>query len=102
MTQSGILKLLLDYFPTAVHTGKCLVFISENWRVELREHQDPRFGQHSRSIPVIRVKVYKKALNGEFVQGHYEDFQIESVSELAAQIERYIQYAVGQNIRENV
>lgn len=102
MAQSNILKLLLDYFPTAVHTGQCIVFISENWRVELREHQNPRFGQNGRSIPVIRVKVFKKALNGEFVQGHYEDFQIESVSDLAGQIERYIQHAVGQNIQENV
>jgi hypothetical protein len=48
------------------------------------------------------VKVFKKALNGEFVPGHYEDFQIESMSELAGQIERYIQYAIGRNIRENV
>jgi hypothetical protein len=102
MARSTILKLLMDYFPTAVHTGGCIVFISENWRVELREHQNPSFGQHSKSIPVIRVKVFKKALNGEFLQGHYEDFQIESVSELAAQIERYIQHAVGQNIQENV
>ena len=102
MAPSNVLKLLLDYFPTAVHTGQCIVFISENWRVELREHQNPRFGQNGGSIPVIRVKVFKKALNGEFVQGHYEDFQIESVSDLAGQIERYIQYAVGQNIEENI
>ena len=65
MAQSNVLKLLLDYFPTAVHTGQCIVFISENWRVELREHQDPRFGQNPGSVPVIRVKVFKKALNGE-------------------------------------
>ena len=102
MAQATILKLLLDYFPTAVHTGQCLVFISESWRVELREHQNPRFGQNPGSIPIIRVKVFKKALNGEFVQGHYEDFQIEAMGELASQIERYIQYAVGQNIQENV
>ena len=102
MGQSGIIKLLQDYFPTAVSTGHCLVFISEDWRIELKEHKNPRFGQNSTNIPVIRVKVYKKALNGEFVQGHYEDFQIEVISELAGQIERYIQYAVGRNIRENI
>ena len=102
MSQANVLKLLLDYFPTAVNTGNCLVFISENWRVELREHQNPRFGQNAKSVPVIRVKIFKKALNGEFVPGHYEDFQIESISELAGQIERYIQHAVGQNIQENV
>jgi len=102
MASSNILKLLLDYFPTAVYTGQCIVFISENWRVELREHHNPSFGQNGGSIPVIRVKVFKKALNGEFVHGHYEDFQIESVNDLACQIERYIQHAVGQNIQENV
>lgn len=97
-----MLRLLQDYFPTAVNTGHCLVFISEEWRIELREHNNPRFGEKSRNIPVIRVKIFKKALNGEFIQGHYEDFQIEALSELALQIERYIQYAVGQNIRENI
>lgn len=103
MAQSSVLKALLDYFPTAVHTGQALVFISENWRVQLREHQNPSFGQHARSVPVIRVKVFKKALSGEFVpDGQYEDFQIEAVSELAYQIERYIQNAIGQNIQENV
>ncbi len=102
MSQSDVMKLLQDYFPTAVHTGHCLVFISENWRIELRQHQIPRFGQNGKNTPVIRVKVFKKALNGEFLQGHYEDFQIEAVSELAAQIERYIQNAVGQNLSENI
>ncbi len=102
MSHSDILKLLADYFPTAVNTGHCLVFISEEWRVELKEHKNPSFGQNSRNIPVIRIKVFKKALNGEFVPGHYEDFQVEPVSELASQIERYIQNAIGRNIRESV
>ena len=100
MSHSDILKLLMDYFPTAVHTGHCLVFISEEWRVELKEHKNPSFGQNSKNTPVIRIKVFKKALNGEFILGHYEDFQIESVSELASQIERYIQNSLGQNMRE--
>ncbi len=102
MGQSDMLKLLQDFFPTAVNTGQSLVFISENWRIELREHQIPRFGQNGHNTPVIRVKVFKKALNGEFVHGHYEDFQIAEVSELASQIERYIQNAVGQNLQENL
>lgn len=102
MATSDMMKILMDYFPTAVNTGHCLVFISEDWRVELREQQNPSFGQNSKNIPIIRVKIFKKALNGEFVPGHYEDFQIESISELATQIERYIQYAVGRNIQENV
>lgn len=102
MATSDRLKLLTDYFPTAINTGKCLVFISEDWRVELKEQKNPTFGQNSNSTPIVRIRVFKKALNGEFVPGHYEDFQIESLSELAGQIERYIQYAIGQNMRENV
>ena len=110
------LKLLQDYFPTAVFTGKCLVFISEDWRVELTEHKDSDFSKWSpRSaetggraakpnveLPVIRVRIFKKALSGEFIMGHYEDFQLPSLGELAEQIEKYVQLAIGKNIRENV
>ena len=96
-----VLKLLYDYFPTAVNTGKCLVFISEDWRVELTEHKNTNFNQIDEKIPLIRVRIFKKALSGEFIPGHYEDFQLDSLSELAEQIERYVQFAVGQNIREN-
>ena len=96
------LKLLCDYFPTAVFTGKCLVFISEDWRVELTEHKDGDFSKSDAGPSLIRVRVFKKALNGEFVPGHYEDFQLESLGELAEQIEKYVQMAVGANLRENV
>ena len=97
-----ILKVLYEYFPTAVYTGKCLVFISEESRVELTEHKNSNFSNVGEDIPVIRVRLFKKALNGEFVPGHYEDFQIASKGELATQIERYVQFAVGVQIRENV
>ena len=97
------LKLLCDYFPTAVFTGKCLVFISEAWRVELTEHKDSDFSKaKDPQPPIIRVKIFKKALNGEFVPGHYEDFQIPSLGELAEQIEKYVQMAIGANLRENI
>jgi hypothetical protein len=102
MANSDILRLLYDYFPTAVNTGQSLVFISEDWKVELREHRNPSYGQGKQTSPIIRVKIFKKTLNGDFIQGHYQDFQLESLNELAQQIERYIQFAVGQNIRENV
>jgi len=95
------LKLLRDYFPTAVFTGKCLVFISEDWRVELTEHNDGDFSNDSQEPPLIRVRIYKKALNGELLPGHYEDFQIASLGELASEIEKYIQMAIGNNIREH-
>jgi len=94
------LKLLRDYFPTAVFTGKCLVFISEDWRVELTEHKDSDFSKESAQPSVIRVRIFKKALDGEFISGHYEDFQLEYLGELAEQIEKYVQFAVGVNLRE--
>ncbi|MGB2807030.1 MAG: hypothetical protein WBC22_04790 [Sedimentisphaerales bacterium] len=96
------LKLLRDYFPMAVFTGKCLVFISEDWRVELSEHKDSDFSKADAEPAVIRVRIFKKALNGQFVAGHYEDFQLESLGELAEQIEKYVQLALGTNIRENI
>ena len=96
------LKLLRDYFPTAVFTGKCLVFISEDWRVELTEHKDSDFSKGHEEPSIIRVRVFKKALNGEFVPGHYEDFQLASLGELAEQIEKYVQMALGTNLRENI
>ena len=96
------LKLLQDYFPTVVFTGKCLVFISEDWRVELTEHKDSDFSKGRSEPSIIRVRVFKKALNGEFVPGHYEDFKLASLGELAEQIEKYVQMAIGANLRENL
>ncbi|MBC8470670.1 MAG: hypothetical protein H8D56_14455 [Planctomycetes bacterium] len=96
------LKLLCDYFPTAVFTGKCLVFISEEWRVELTEHKDSDFSKSSADPPVIRVRIYKRALDGELLGGHYEDFQLASLNELAEQVEKYVQQAIGANLRENI
>ena len=96
------LILLRDYFSTAVYTGKCLVFISEDWRVELTEHKDSDFSKGEEQASVIRVRVFKKALNEEFVPGHYEDFQLENIGELAEQIEKYVQMAIGTNLREAI
>jgi hypothetical protein len=94
------LKLLYEYFPTAVYTGKCLVFISEDWRVELTEHKDSDYTKGTAQSSIIRVRIFKKALNNEFVPGHFEDFQLPSLSELAEQIEKYVQAAIGANLRE--
>jgi len=96
------LKLLRDYFPTAVFTGKCLVFISEEWRVELTEHKDSDFSKGVNQPSIIRVRIHKKALSGEFVPGFHEDFRLPSLGELAEQIEKYVQMAIGSNLRENV
>jgi len=94
------LKLLRDYFPMAGFTGKCLVFISEDWRVELAEHKDSDFSKRDAEPSIIRVKISKKALDGEFIPGHYEDFQLASLNELAEQIEKYVQSAIGTNLKE--
>ena len=95
------LKLLRDYFPTAIFTGKCLVFISEDWRVGLTEHKDSDFSKEKTDPSIIRVRIEKKALNGDFVPGHYEDFQLASLGELAEQIEKYVQMAIGTNLKED-
>jgi hypothetical protein len=95
------LKSLRDYFPVAVFTGKCLVFISENWRVELTEHKDSDFSKADAEPSIIRVRISKKMLDGNFVQGHYEDFQLASLGELAEQIEKYVQSAIGENLKED-
>jgi hypothetical protein len=96
------LKLLCDYFPTAVFTGKCLVFISEEWRVELTEHKDSDFSKAGDEPSVIRLRIFKRAMSGELIAGHYEDFQLASLGELAEQIEKYVQMAIGANLRENI
>jgi len=79
-----------------------MVFISEEWRVELTEHKESDFSKSGDEPAVIRVRIFKRALDGELVPGHYEDFQLPSVGELAEQIEKYIQSAIGRNIRENI
>ncbi len=96
------LKLLRDYFPMAVFTGKCLVFISEDWRVELTEHKDTDFTKAESSPSVIRLRIFKRTLEGDLIPGHYEDFQLASLGELAEQIEKYVQLAIGANLRENI
>ena len=96
------LKLLREYFPMAVFTGKCLVFISEDWRVELTEHKDSDFSKAQGQPSVIRVRIFKRTLEGELVPGHYEDFQLALLGELAEQIEKYVQLAIGANLRENI
>ncbi len=96
------IKKLKDYFPTAVYTGKCLVFVSEDWRVELTEHKDSDFTKAGEQPPIIRIKVFKKAISGELIPSYHEDFQIPSIGELAEQIEKYVQMAIGSNLREGL
>jgi hypothetical protein len=96
------LRVLRDYFPTAIYTGKCLVFISEDWRVELTEHKDDDFSKGSTQAAIIRVRIFKRAINGDSTAGFYEDFQLPSLGELAEQIEKYVQAAIGANLQEKI
>ena len=96
------LKLLCDYFPMAVFTGRCLVFISEGWRVELTEHKDNDFSSLAGQCSIIRVRFFKRALDGDLIPGLCEDFQLSSLNELAEQIEKYVQQAIGVNLKENL
>ncbi len=92
------LQLLRDYFPTAIYTGKALVFISEEHRVELTELPSRHFtGSNPASI---RVRLYIRNNNGEFTGGHYEDFEIDDIHDLAGEIEKFVQFSVGRNIKE--
>lgn len=45
-----IIKTLYDYFPTSVYTGNSLVFISEDWRVELKEYKNTSFSADRKSV----------------------------------------------------
>ena len=92
------LKLLRDYFPTAIFTGRALVFISENSRVELTEHAQR--GLVGGGSAIIRVRLFHQLPSGEFEPGHYEDFELEDLSDLAGEIEKFVQFAVGKNLKE--
>ena len=93
------LKILRDYFPTAVFTGKALVFISESFRVELTEHNHSGLAPED-SASTIRVRLFNKDKNGEFIPGHYEDFDLADIHDLAGEIEKFVQFSVGVNIKE--
>jgi hypothetical protein len=93
------LRLLRDFFPTAVFTGKALIFISEEFRVELTEHTRGALSA-GESVPITRVRLFHKGPTGEFELGHYEDFELPDINETAEEIEKFVQFAVGKNLKE--
>lgn len=93
------LRILRDYFPVAVYTGKALVFISEEWRVELTERSKGGLPSEE-AAPTIRLRIFARGPEGDYIPGHYEDFDLPNISELAAEIEKYVQSAVGKNLKE--
>ena len=84
----------------AVFTGHSLIFVSEDWRVELTEHKENDFSKSQNQPPIIRVRISKKTLDGQLIPSHYEDFQLEQPGELAEQIEKYVLMAIGTNLKE--
>jgi len=96
-----MLTTLSNYFPMSVFTGKCLVFISEEYRVELTEHTSMDFSGAKPVPAFIRVKVFRNE-TGKFKQTHIEDFQFAEPGVLAERIERYVQLAINRNIREMI
>lgn len=96
-----ILNSLYDFFPTAVHTGSCLVLVSDEWKVELWEQKKRPIESPDNEKIFIRVKIFKKALSGQWLADQYVDFEFTSVNILADQIDRYVQFSIGKNYREN-
>ena len=93
------LKRLRDYFPTAVFTGRGLVFISEETRVELTELPREGFADKPNGS-VIRVRLFIRTAEGQYDPCHYEDFEMTDLSDMAGEIEKFVQHAVGKNLRE--
>ena len=93
------LKLLRDYFPTAIFTGRALIFISDESRVELTEHTRRQAGP-GQANSVIRVRLFTRINTGEFEPGHFEDFELDDIADLAGEIEKFVLFTVGKSIKE--
>lgn len=99
ITMDKRLQILRDYFPTAVFTGNALVFISEDSRVELTERSRGGLSGPD-EVSIIRVRLFARNALGEFEPGHYEDFELADIHDLAGEIEKFVQNAVGRNLKE--
>ena len=67
--------------------------------MELSEHSRGGLSETD-MVPVIRVRLFYRNTFGEFEPGHYEDFELPDIADLAAEIEKFVQSAVGKNIKE--
>ena len=68
--------------------------------MELTEHKDSDFSKGDKQPSIVRLRIFKKTIDGNLIPGHYEDFQLEQLGELAEQIEKYVQMAIGTNLKE--
>ncbi len=94
------LKKLVEFFPTAVYTGSKLIFVSENWNVEVLEHTEKVYCNLGKEASTIRVNIYKTTQDNYQSLMHSTDFTLSNCRELAAQIEKYIQNAIDVIIKE--
>ena len=84
--------------PT-VFTGRSLVCISQQWRVEITEQIAKDYAT-GKSRSKFRVKVSEKLDDGTYQPGHEEVFAIEDMGRVAEEIDRFITHAVGYAPRE--
>lgn len=99
--KQGYLEKLVEFFPTAVYTGQKLVFVSENWNVEVIEHTEKMYCNLGSEVSTIRVNIYKTGNDMYQRLVHSGDFTLSNCRELAAQIEKYIQNAIDVTIKES-
>lgn len=83
--------------PT-VFTGRSLVCISQQWRVEISEQISNDYAKGT-SRSTFWVKVSEKLEDGTYQPGHEEVFAIEDMGRLAEEIDRFITHAVGYSPR---
>ena len=94
------LEQLIEFFPTAVYTGEKLVFVSENWNIEVLEHTEKVYCSLAESYSTIRVNVFKTPQEGFRRLVNSEDFKLKDCRQLATQIEKYIEGAINALIKE--
>lgn len=98
--KKNYLEQLIEFFPTAVYTGEKLVFVSQNWTVEVIEHTEKVYCSLGEGYSTVRVNVYKTPDEGYRQLVNSEDFTLKDCCQLAAQIEKYIENAIGALIKE--
>ncbi len=84
--------------PT-VFTGRSLVCISQQWRVEIGEQISQDYANRT-SRSTFWVKVSEKLDDGTYQPGHEEVFAMDDIGALAEEIDRFITHAVGYSPRE--
>ena len=99
MAMSERLDKLRERLPMpTVFTGRSLVCISEQWRVEITEQVSKDYAQNT-SRSSFWVRLSEKLEDGSYQPGHEEVFAIADVGQLAEEIDRFITHAVGYSPR---